>query len=186
MNFNSLNQTLIFEFPEIEPSIQKLRDDWDDEEPGQYIVYEDIFGRFIKRLLLEPISAKRDALLSRCFSFIDRLLLTGGEVENLGFVAMLENQPEWWYARAKVFLLDKTINVLNQWDRNWIKWQNTTIDDYSDLAEMIDVLNNTSLFFLNFFKLLVTLPTETFISVAICFEVNHLSEFSLKKLNTSC
>lgn len=128
MKYETLHEDLEEAFPELKPCIEILKSEWAPDLPGQYIFYEDLFGRFIVRLLVADPSHNRNVALDRAFRHIDELLLDGEvEIGNLGFVAMLEGHPGWWYARAKSFLSDKAEAALYAWWPDWSKHIDPTV-----------------------------------------------------------
>ena len=127
MRYETLHEDLEDAFPELMPCIEILKSEWAPDLPGQYIFYEDLFGRFIVRLLVADPSHNRKVALNRAFRYIDELLDDDGEIGNLGFVAMLEGHPGWWYARAMGFLTDKAEVALYAWWPDWSMHTDTTV-----------------------------------------------------------
>ncbi len=133
MKYDTLHEELERVFPELKPCIEVLKSEWSPDLPGQYIFYEDLFGRFIARLLVAEPSHNRNRALALAFGHIDELLNEEGEIRNLGFVAMLEGQPAWWYARAKNFLTGTARAHLDKWWPEWSMHDDLSVID-SDLT----------------------------------------------------
>ena len=119
MNYESLNEDLIAAFPELERAYKEMRGEWGDEKPGQYILFEDIFARYVDYFLAADASPARDGKLREVFSFIETLFASGGEVENLAFVAMLEGRPWTWLQASKPFLGPRAEQALDQYNAGW-------------------------------------------------------------------
>jgi len=145
-SFNTAIQDLVATFPELEPHYQELLKD--DDAPGQYIVYEGIFGPFIQALLLRDPSPKRDALLQKSFKFIESMLCCPDlEVSNLAYVGLLEWQGPWWYSRAQPFLGELARATLNKYDPVWCNldgWHpppsGDELSDAYELGRLVDRL----------------------------------------------
>src|SRR5688500_5287616 len=101
MEYSQVNQDLIREFPELSPAYQDLLQEWQGEQPGQYILFEDIFAGYIEHLLAAPSGVIKNEKLKAIFTFIEKMLSSGGEVENLGFIAMLEGRSVSWLKASK-------------------------------------------------------------------------------------
>lgn len=129
MEYDSLNKDLENRFPELGPCLARLKEEWQPDSPGQYIVYEDVFGKFILRLVVSSPSHNRNSALARGFDFIDELLRAEGEVANLGFVAMLEGHPKWWFARVRNFLSKEAKSQLDTWRPEWTTWTSEEIGE---------------------------------------------------------
>lgn len=73
MRYATVHHALLAAFPELRRPYDRLIDDWDcfeDEPPGQYIVFSDTYGTMIEvTLSLEPETRGRDELLQRVCSF---------------------------------------------------------------------------------------------------------------------
>jgi hypothetical protein len=78
LRFATVHEGLLEALPELRPCYQRLFDDWDNfggESPGQYIVFPDLLGCFIKILLTLPAGvAGRRELLQRTTDFGERMM----------------------------------------------------------------------------------------------------------------
>ena len=123
VRYNSVTELLLSMFPECQPAHERLIADWGgDERPGQYIIVEDLLGVFLRGLLVRDPGPTRDALLQRCFDFVELLLGSSGhEVRELGYIGLLEHHPGWWYARALPLIGPRAATVLNERYPDWRK-----------------------------------------------------------------
>ncbi len=119
MNYENLDADLLAVFPELKAAYLKMLTEWEKEKPGQYIIFEDIFARYIEHFLVASPSPVRDSKLRDMFKFIEDLFASGGEVENLAFVAMLEGRPDTWLQAAKPFLGPRAEAALDEFNPWW-------------------------------------------------------------------
>lgn len=118
LTYGNVDSVLIHELPELAAPYARCVSE--DEHPGQYIVFEDLFAHFIEILLAMPSSPTRDHSLQRAFAFVDRMLLsTDGNVTDLAFIAMYEGRPSWWLARARSFLRPVSEAQLDTFRPDW-------------------------------------------------------------------
>lgn len=118
MKYGDATQTLLESFPELSEPYQRLKAN-SSGNPGNYIVFEDVFGEYIWRLLALQSSHVRNRKLSDAFKFIDSMIEAGGDVADLAFVGMLEGMPGWWYQRASPFFSEPIIQALTNWREDW-------------------------------------------------------------------
>jgi hypothetical protein len=83
MDYATVDQDLLRAFPELSPASQELNAYWRGEKPGQYILFEDVFARYIERLLVAPASQARDSKLRSIFQFVELMFSSGGESRTL-------------------------------------------------------------------------------------------------------
>ena len=110
MQYQTLNEDLIAEFPELAEPRNLLYSDWADEKPGQYILFEDIFRLYVSYLLSAEQSFERNTKLQQIF---------GGQIENLGFISLLEGRSSSWLQLAKPFLGPLAEGALEEFDPTW-------------------------------------------------------------------
>lgn len=123
-------------FPELSSAHRMLCEESVDENPGMYILYENVFARYIDRLLAARPSPVRDRKLREIFNFIERMLADGGEVENLAFVAILEDRSYGWLRVATPFLGDRSKAALDEYHPGWRDQTRAHASDYQ--GEMPD------------------------------------------------
>ena len=119
MDYATVDKDLLRAFPELSPASQDLNANWRGEKPGQYILFEDVFARYIERLLVAPASQARDTKLHSIFQFVELMFSSGGEVENLAFVGLLEGRSAAWFQAAKPYLGPRAEAALDAYDANW-------------------------------------------------------------------
>jgi hypothetical protein len=119
MHYASIDEELLRAFPELSPASQALNAEWRGEKPGQYILFEDVFARYIERLLAASASQARDAKLHSIFQFVEHMFSSGGEVENLAFVGLLEGRSAAWLQAAKPHLGPRAEAALDAYDADW-------------------------------------------------------------------
>jgi hypothetical protein len=119
VDYASIDEDLLRAFPELSPASQELNHEWRGEKPGQYILFEDVFARYIERMLVAPPSKARDAKLHSIFQFVEHMFSFGGEVENLAFVGLLEGRSAAWLQAAKPHLGSRAEAALDAYDANW-------------------------------------------------------------------
>jgi hypothetical protein len=119
MQYGEVHEDLLREFPELLPAYEQLLQEEGVEKPGQYVIFEDMFARYIQQLLAAVPGSIRDRKLQAIFDFIDRMLAEGGEVENLGYVGMLEWQSNEWMQAAKPFMGTNAEAALDKYDGEW-------------------------------------------------------------------
>lgn len=117
MIYNDLTDQLCRAFPELKSAVRECASSGFD--PGQYIVYEDVFVRYIESWLVMEMSPTRNRKLREIFGYLESLFLDGGEVENLAYVAILENRPGSWLHLARPFLGHGAVAALDEYDLSW-------------------------------------------------------------------
>jgi hypothetical protein len=119
MDYEEINEDLLRAFPELSPAYQQLLDWWRGERPGQHILFEDVFARYIERLLAADSSAVRDAKLKAIFQFVEEMLANHGQVRNLALVGLLEARPLAWLQASKPYLGELAEAALDEFDPEW-------------------------------------------------------------------
>jgi hypothetical protein len=90
------------------------------EDSGPYIFFPSVVGVYVDILLEMHESPARDALLQDAFELVDFMLRSDDlEVGNLAFIAILESQPLWWYARALPFIGPEAQRQLDKYIPDW-------------------------------------------------------------------
>jgi hypothetical protein len=85
MRYEAIEAELAHEFPELAVAIQRF---YDSGESGAYILFEDLFRIYVAELLATAESPHRQRKLAQVFRFVDAMLESGGEVENLAFISI--------------------------------------------------------------------------------------------------
>src|SRR5688572_8939225 len=119
MDYANINEELLRAFPELSPAYHDLLTSWRGEKPGQYILFEDVFARYVERLLAANPSGTRTAKLRAVFRFIETMLADGGEVRNLAFVGLLEGRPMAWLQASKPYLGELAEAALDEFNPEW-------------------------------------------------------------------
>jgi len=119
MQYESIDEYLIQEFPELSTAKALLDSEWENEKPGQYLLFEDIFRTYVLYILVAEESDKRDRKLKQIFEFTEKLLAAGGDLENLAFISILESQSEAWLKAAKPFLGSLAESHLDEDEPEW-------------------------------------------------------------------
>ena len=89
MSFDNMSTLLIDEFPELRERYDNEREWWGNEEPGQHVVFGDIFTPHLVKLLRDGTDAVQ---LERGFTFIERLLTHDDiRVQEVAVVTVLEH-----------------------------------------------------------------------------------------------
>ena len=78
LTYEHVDQALIREMPEIAAPYQRLRDDWGDGHPGQYLVLEGIFGTFIHQGPAHPPGQPGSGSASQARRFVPRFSVRSG------------------------------------------------------------------------------------------------------------
>ena len=117
---DSVHTEMLEAFPELRPAHERFLADWGQgDPPGEYL-HLNILDKFIELCLLRHSSPQRDALLSRAFDFIERLVASQDpDTQDLGYVGVLEWRAGWWYFRAREFLGSASRTQLDQHDSHW-------------------------------------------------------------------
>lgn len=120
MEFGRVHEELLQVFPELLPAYRQLLDSWRRADPpGQYIFFEDVFGRYVEFLLSADPSAVREEKVRAVFEFVELMLADGGEVENLAYVGLLEGRPGVWLQAAKPHLGELAMAALDRFSPGW-------------------------------------------------------------------
>lgn len=87
---------------------------------GQYIVFEDLFARFIEVLLALPADRGRDTLLQRAFDFVELMQPSEDrDVRDLANISIFEGRSPWWFGRAREFIGPLSRSFLEQYKPSW-------------------------------------------------------------------
>src|SRR5262245_4452481 len=103
LKYATIEDQLIEALPEMQPA---ARNYWNTEgvqgkDAGPYILFEDMFARYVEVLLAMPDSPGRSKLLRRAFGFVEEMLESSDEeVQSLAFIGLYEGRPGWWLHRA--------------------------------------------------------------------------------------
>ena len=119
MQYETIDEDLIRAFPELAGPKARLHAEWGDEKPGQYILFEDVFRPYVSCLLAASAGSTKGQRLRAVFSFVEGMLSSGGEIENLGFISQLEGQTSWWLQLAKPYLGPQAEAALDEFDITW-------------------------------------------------------------------
>ena len=150
MEFDDLTEELCRNFPELAAPIVECAGPGNDE--GQYIIYENVFARYIEGFLRASESPARNRKLNEIFQFLESLFQDGGEVENLAYIAILEDRPDRWLYAAKPFLGPRAVSALDKYERGWrirsqdprVPWPDPMTDRFGLSSLVSKVLANGS------------------------------------------
>jgi len=124
LHFERIERQLADALPELRPAADHY---WKTEgvegtDCGAYIFFEDLFASYVEVLLALPASPRRDALLHRAFSFVERMLASDdGRVCDLAFIAIYEHRHARWLARAAAFIGPLAVAELDRREPGWRK-----------------------------------------------------------------
>jgi len=115
MEIKTLNQKLIFTIPELKEKYLEEISWQDGENTGSHVIFCDVFVPFIK----ENVERKNDALIKKCFDFIENLLdledkytdevITFSVIETLLFDEDVENKSFLKFCGAKTLTVVEEI-----------------------------------------------------------------------------
>lgn len=147
MQYGTIDKDLLEEFPELTGSKTRLDAEWEDEKSGQYVLFEQIFRLYVTYLLTALDSPTRDEKLRQVFSFVERMLFSGGEIENLGFISLLEGLPGAWLQLAEPYFGPRAEAALDEFDATWrersmLNSSNLDLSSKVDLYRVKEVVFN--------------------------------------------
>ena len=116
MRYEAIEAELAHEFPELGAAVQRF---YDSGESGPYILFEDLFRVYVSELLAAADSPARHNKLNQVFRFVEAMLGSGGEVENLAFISIFEGQSGKWLQYAKPYLGSRAEAALDRFDPEW-------------------------------------------------------------------
>lgn len=88
ITYDDMGAKLIERLPELRPKYSAMLEWWDDEKPGQHVVYGDILNPYLKELLEKGDPAER---LEIIFDFLENMANSSDEgVRNVLYVTVLE------------------------------------------------------------------------------------------------
>lgn len=108
--------------PEIRPAAEFY---WKSEgEPGHdcgpYIFFEDVFACYVEILLWLPSDSRRDQLLFRAFTVVERMLGSADrKVQDLAAIGLYEGRDAAWLKRARPFVGLRGREYLREWNSLW-------------------------------------------------------------------
>ena len=111
LTYAGMSRSLIEVCPELRVDYEVLLQYWEDEEPGQYLVYEDILVPYIFELLGEESDRARQRLTA-IFGFVERMAChPDQDIRNLAMVGVCESisgTSPAFYALASTFMGPET------------------------------------------------------------------------------
>ena len=118
--YDSVHTKMLEAFPELSSAHDRFLEDWGlGDPPGEYL-HLSLLDKLIELALLRGPSERRNALLSRAFDFIERLVASpDSDIRNLGYVGVLESRAGWWYFRSLDFLGRSSCAQLDRYDSSW-------------------------------------------------------------------
>jgi hypothetical protein len=139
LSYRDIERQIVEMLPELRPAAEHY---WrvegePDDDPGPYILFESMFGRYVTILLAMPSSPNRDELLRRAFALTETMLLESEErIRDLAFIGLLESRGAWWWRAAEPFMGPASRRELDQREP-W--WRTETAGSTPDDAEFIDL-----------------------------------------------
>lgn len=121
--YDDIERQVIEALPELAPAAAYY---WKTEgapgsDCGPYIFFEDMVFLYVQILIAVPSSSRRDELLRKAFSFVERMLASSDvNVRNLAFIGLFEGRAAWLFARSRSFFGPVTSTVL---DEKWPTWR---------------------------------------------------------------
>lgn len=119
MEYSEVSERLLVAFPELKVPFQELKAAYGGDEPGQYIVLEDLLGAMVEHLFLAAAEPTARARLDDVFDFVEELLGAGGEVETLGALGMLYGRSDPWLKLAEPHLGTRSLAYLDEHFSGW-------------------------------------------------------------------
>ena len=116
MRYEAIEAELVHEFPELAAAVQRF---YDNGESGAYILFEDLFRVYVSELLAAVDSPPRRRKLEQVFRFVEAMLDSGGEVQNLAVISIFEGQSGNWLQYAKPYLGSRAEEALDRCDPEW-------------------------------------------------------------------
>jgi hypothetical protein len=143
LDYSQIEAQLVEQLPELRPAVERY---WQVEGPpgedaGPYILFEGLFRPYIDTLLMSPRSETRDRLLRRAFDFTEACIRSGGELHDLGAIAVFEGQSKAWFARAEPF-----VGIQSRHEALMFAWPVDVAPDADagpdlyDVCELVDAL----------------------------------------------
>jgi hypothetical protein len=137
--YRDIERQIIEMLPELRPAAEQY---WrvhghPGHDPGPYILFEDVFGKYVTILLAMPNSPRRAELLRRAFGLAESMLSGGDDnVRDLAFMGLLESRGAWWWRAAAPFLGPASQRELDEREPWWrVETGGSTADD----GEFIDI-----------------------------------------------
>lgn len=110
MVYENMNNILLRKFPEIGSRMTEISDMFGDEEIPKYVLYEQVFNKFIHEALLENNDKEK---IDKIFVFLEEMAVSKDlEVNNLLSVGILE------YILSEEDIRDTAISFMGRATRN--------------------------------------------------------------------
>src|SRR5262245_39436553 len=139
LTYREIERQIVEILPELRPAAEYY---WrvqgePGSDPGPYVLFEDVFGAYVKILLAMSNSLRRDELLRSAFALADTMLQADDEsIRDLAFIGLLESQGAWWWRLAQPFMGLASLRALDEREP-W--WRTDTEPLTSDSGELIDL-----------------------------------------------
>lgn|GEM_PF-5767847 len=133
MNYKSINYEFLSEFPEFDKSYKLFFADNDvAEEEFQYIFYEGLVVHILEILLDMKDNHKRNELLFRFFSLVERMITSNDDdIVNLVVIAFFEYRRPEWIAMASEYMSQTLKKIVEEGMPIWGSW----FDHNNELAQ---------------------------------------------------
>lgn len=114
ITFENMSEKLVEKFPELRPRYEEECKWWEDEVPGQHIIYGDILNPYIVSLLEsdEQGSSEHEATLKRIFAFLEELVNHEDEdIQGVVVTTVLEylDSPKVQLEKARKYMGETTL-----------------------------------------------------------------------------
>jgi hypothetical protein len=119
ISYSTMNRKLLGRFPVLAPAYDRLRSIYDEEEPGQHIVYGDVLTPHLISVLE---GRQSDLSLPEVFELLEALANNSDlEVQNVVAVSVIErlNDKREWREKARSFMGPTTLRVSHEMERAW-------------------------------------------------------------------
>ena len=130
MRFGEVTGHVLTRFPELEPAFGELRDGlYDGEQPGEYIVVEDLLGVYIELLMLRG-GERSEQKLADIFRFAEDLLAADDpDAQGVGMLGLLYGRGSAWLREAEPFLGPLARRYLDEYFDGWIDRANAATEE---------------------------------------------------------